>query len=129
MTVVTAPRARRSAKRPLAALASARVLLLPVAFIGLLALSALIPQVSQNRQLAMSILGAAAALLVGLLVVWRLARTRHLTVDVSLRPQHYLQASMQATFFLYWGWYWRPAYEAVPLIAAQLAFAYAFDML
>jgi hypothetical protein len=30
---------------------------------------------------------------------------------------------------LYWGWYWRPVYDAVPLIAAQLLFAYAFDML
>jgi hypothetical protein len=30
---------------------------------------------------------------------------------------------------LYWGWYWRPVYDAAPLIAAQLLFAYAFDML
>jgi hypothetical protein len=30
---------------------------------------------------------------------------------------------------IYWGWYWRPVYEAAPLIAAQLVFAYAFDML
>jgi hypothetical protein len=30
---------------------------------------------------------------------------------------------------LYWGWHWRPVYDAVPYIAAQLAFAYAFDML
>ena len=65
----------------------------------------------------------------GVALLWRYARRRHLTVDVSLRPQHYLQASMQGAFFLYWGWYWRPAYDAIPLIGAQLAFAYAFDML
>lgn len=109
--------------------ASARVLLLPLAFIGVLAAFALIPRVSQNRQLVLSILGAAGALLLWLVVLWRLARARQLTVDVSLRAQHYLQASMQGAVYLYWGWYWRPVYEAVPLIAAQLAFAYAFDML
>jgi hypothetical protein len=46
-----------------------------------------------------------------------------------LRAQHYLQASMQGAVYVYWGWYWRPVYDAVPLIAAQLGFAYAFDML
>jgi len=30
---------------------------------------------------------------------------------------------------LYWGWYWRPVYESIPLIAAQLLFAYAFEAL
>jgi hypothetical protein len=30
---------------------------------------------------------------------------------------------------LYWGWHWRPVYDSVHLIAAQLLFAYAFDML
>ena len=129
MTVATAPRAKRSRKTPRAVRASSRVLLLPLAFIGVLAAFALIPQISQNRQLVTAILGAAAALLAGLVVLWRLSTARHLTVDVSLRAQHYLQASMQGAVYLYWGWYWWPVYEAVPLIAAQLAFAYAFDML
>jgi len=30
---------------------------------------------------------------------------------------------------LYWGWYWREVYNSAHLIAAQLLFAYAFDML
>ena len=30
---------------------------------------------------------------------------------------------------LYWGWYWVEVYDAAHLIAAQLVFAYAFDML
>jgi hypothetical protein len=30
---------------------------------------------------------------------------------------------------LYWGWFWRPVYDAAPLIVAQLLFAYAFDVL
>ena len=31
--------------------------------------------------------------------------------------------------FAYWGWYWRPVYDFAWLLVAQLAFAYAFDML
>jgi hypothetical protein len=30
---------------------------------------------------------------------------------------------------LYWGWHWRQVYDSAHLIAAQLVFAYAFDML
>jgi hypothetical protein len=46
-----------------------------------------------------------------------------------LRPQHYVQAVFQSSVFAYWGYYWRPVYEFVPLLVAQLLFAYAFDML
>jgi hypothetical protein len=52
-----------------------------------------------------------------------------LTTEVVLRKQHYLQACAQGSVLLYWGWHWRPVYEAAHLIAAQLLFAYAFDML
>ncbi len=54
---------------------------------------------------------------------------RTLTLTIVLRKQHYLQACAQGSVLLYWGWYWRPVYDAAPLIAAQLIFAYAFDML
>jgi hypothetical protein len=68
-------------------------------------------------------------LLLGIVLVWLRSRERHLTFEFQPRAQHYLQASMQGIVLGYWGWYWRPVYEAIPLIAAQLAFAYAFDML
>ena len=29
----------------------------------------------------------------------------------------------------YWGWYWAPVFRFAPLLAAQLCFAYAFDIL
>ncbi len=48
---------------------------------------------------------------------------------VSLLKQHYLQACAHTSILVYWGWYWRPVYEQAYLIAAQLVFAYAFDML
>jgi hypothetical protein len=52
-----------------------------------------------------------------------------LTVEIVLRKQHYLQACIQGSLFVYWGWYWRQVYDSAYLIAAQLLFAYAFDML
>ena len=78
-----------------------------------------------------SMVGAAAALLIW--NAWLLASARRtgrtLAVTVVPRRQHYLQAFAQGSVLAYWGWYWRPVYEAAPLIASQLAFAYAFDML
>jgi hypothetical protein len=54
---------------------------------------------------------------------------RTLTFQVDLRKQHYLQACAQGTVLLYWGFYWREVYHSAHLIAAQLLFAYAFDIL
>jgi len=54
---------------------------------------------------------------------------RPLTLRAGLRPQHYVQACAHTSILLYWGWYWRPVYDAAPLIAAQILFAYAFDIL
>ncbi len=47
----------------------------------------------------------------------------------SLRPQHYVQAAVQCSVFLYWGYYWRPVYDHAWLLLGQLLFAYAFAML
>src|SRR3954470_18326414 len=128
MTSVATPVARRPAPHA-PATPSSRALFLPLLITALLASSALLPPMRQNRHLLLSVLGAAGVLLIGLLCLWRTSKQRPLRFEISLRPQHYLQASMHATIYAYWGWYWRPVYDAVPLIAAQLAFAYAFDML
>jgi hypothetical protein len=52
-----------------------------------------------------------------------------LALEIVIRRQHYLQACAQGSVLLYWGWFWRDVYDAASLIAAQLLFAYAFDML
>jgi hypothetical protein len=122
---------RRRRNEPLAPVrkASSRALLLPLFFTSLLAVFSLLPAARQNPRLLGSIVGAAVLLLLGIALLWLRSRTRPLTFETSFRAQHYLQASMQAAVFAYWGWYWRPVYEAIPLIAAQLVFAYAFDAL
>lgn len=69
----------------------------------------------------------------GLLCTWNLAlaalRRPVPGIDVVLRKQHYLQACIQGSLMVYWGWYWPPVYQHAPLIVAQLVFAYAFDIL
>ena len=78
-----------------------------------------------------SFLGAAAALIAWNALLLTVARSsgRTFTLEIVLRKQHYLQACAQGSVLLYWGWYWRQVYDSAHLIAAQLLFAYAFDML
>jgi Na+-translocating ferredoxin:NAD+ oxidoreductase RnfD subunit len=45
------------------------------------------------------------------------------------RPQHYVQSICQFCVYAYWGWFWPPVYDFVPLLLGQLLFAYSFDML
>lgn len=96
-----------------------------------LGMLSLMPRVQANPRLTWSFWGATGALLIWQGVLY--ARLKHAgagrRLSTVLRPQHYLQASIQVAVFAYWGWYWRPVYEFAGLLAAQLVFAYAFDML
>ena len=108
-----------------------RALCLPLVFtLGLVALG-LLDSVRQNPRLQWSLLGAAAALAAwnAVLYVSALRTGRTLTLEIVPRKQHYIQACAQGSVLLYWGWYWREVYDSAHLIAAQLVFAYAFDML
>jgi Flp pilus assembly protein TadD len=108
-----------------------RALLLPVVFALLLAGFAFVPSIRTNPALVRSIAGTSAALLVWAagLAIFSLGRPRVLAIEVSVRPQHYLQACAQSAIFIYWGWYWPEVYAAAPLLAAQLVFAYGFEAL
>ncbi len=104
-------------------------MLLPLAFVLAMVSIALLPAVGSEPRLVASILGACGALALWAAALAAGARHRSFRIDVQLRPQHYLQACAQGAVLLYWGYYWRPVYEALPLLVAQLAFAYAFDIL
>ena len=96
---------------------------------GLFVLSQL--AVLQDRPMVRtSIVGAALFLLAwSVLLFGVLRRGQKVTVEVVMRKQHYLQACLQGSLILYWGYYWPEVSHAAPLIAAQLLFAYAFDSL
>jgi hypothetical protein len=42
---------------------------------------------------------------------------------------HYVQLMMHSSIYAYWGWYWDEVYRHIPLIIAQIVFAYALDMI
>ncbi len=109
----------------------AQALAWPVAFTIALATFAALDAVHQRPALLWAVLGAAGVLLAwsGVLFAAAARTGRRLALDVVLRRQHYVQACAQLSVYLYWGWYWREVYDSAHLIAAQLVFAYAFDML
>ncbi|MEX0618714.1 MAG: hypothetical protein WDZ76_02410 [Pseudohongiellaceae bacterium] len=116
-----------------------QVFQLPFVLTFALFLLAFIPRVQQSPLLFWSFIGAAATLLaLQIALILQLRRLavsdagaamsqRHL--QIILRPQHYVQAMVQASVFAYWGYHWQPVYDHVPLLVAQLLFAYTFDML
>jgi hypothetical protein len=108
-----------------------RAVALPLVFAAALLAVSLITPIRQNPRLAWSVAGAALLLMAwGAVLLALSARSRRaLALNVVLRRQHYVQACAHTAILLYWGWYWRPVYAAAWLIAAQILFAYAFDML
>jgi hypothetical protein len=105
-----------------------RAVLLPIA---LLACFCLLDRINSNPHLMEAFGGAVVALLIFFVVLSRqVARAgRTLTFEFVPRPVHYVQFVMHTSVYIYWGWYWREVYHDVSLIAAQIVFAYALDML
>src|SRR4029453_10168657 len=98
--------------------------------IGLAALS-LLPSIRHNPKLFWTFVGIEVVLALWNLVVaggFEKRGTRP-TIEIALRKQHYIQACIQGSLLLYWGWYWPQVYAVAHLILAQLLFAYAFEML
>ena len=104
---------------------------LPAVLAVALAALGFLDDVGRNPTVRWTLLtGAAVTLTWNALLVARARRgSGALTMEIVLRKQHYLQACAQGSVLLYWGWHWPPVYDYGPLIAAQLIFAYAFDML
>ncbi|HVV84196.1 MAG TPA: hypothetical protein VHE35_14085, partial [Kofleriaceae bacterium] len=80
-----------------------------------------------------SLVGAGLVLVAwnALLLRARWSRARGLAYTVELRPQHYMQVLVQASIYAYWGWQLTIPLvrDHIPLLLAQIAFAYGFDLL
>ena len=112
-------------------LSPGRAILLPCAFAAGLFSLLLLPALRNHPVLLATFLGAGGALVLWALALYVAARRagRQLGLEFVLRRNHYIQAAAQLTLLLYWGWYVRPVYAYLPLILAQLLFAYALDSL
>lgn len=90
------------------------------------------PRVHSNAHLLMTFLSV-----VGLLVGWHIvlglrAKAKGRTLGIELvrpLPTHVVQAGVQLGLYAYWGWFWRPMVDQIPLIVAQLVFLCVFDAL
>ena len=112
---------------------------LPIALIIGLAVLALTPRIQSNATLIWSFV-AVAVFLAGWLtyLLSRANKEGHsYSLEVGLRPQHYIQACVQFSVYAYWGYHWelvpdsgiRPVYDHALLMLGQIIFAYAFGML
>jgi len=110
---------------------SVRLLALPTILAAVLAAFCLLPRALASRSLQMSIGLAVVALLVFAWLLRRdvIASGRELKIEFLPRHVHYVQLAMHSCLYAYWGWYWREVYGYVPLILAQIVFAYALDTL
>lgn len=102
---------------------------MPLGVIAAFGAFTFLPQFRSDPALLGSIAGATAVLLVWWGVLRMRAGGHALAIDVVVRPEHYRQTLTQLAIFVFWGVYWPPMRDAAALIAAQLVFAYAFDML
>jgi len=106
-------------------------MLIPLLLAAALFTISLNPRIQQNPILVWSFWGASLFIAAWMGYLFLQLRQQAVTrsFQVILRPQHYIQAMVQISLYLYWGYFWRPVYEHMWLLAGQLLFAYSFDML
>lgn len=83
------------------------------------------------RGLSRAFLAAGAVLLLWAVALHlrSLRRGRPLALEIVVRPQHWVQACAQTVILLYWGRYVHFVYAYIPMIVAQLIFAYGVEAL
>lgn len=83
-----------------------------------------------NPDLRRALVGAGTVLLAW--AAWLFMRTRDeagLELTGAVFRHHWVQALAQSTVLLYWGWHVRFVYDYLPLLIAQIVFAYGIDAL
>ena len=89
------------------------------------------PRIASNSTLMYSFWGASLVLLLwqGFMLIHLARRPALKDFSRAVYSQHYVQAMVQFSVYLYWGYYWRPVYDHLWLLAGQVMFAYTFGML
>lgn len=100
-------------------------------FPALLIVLAALPQLQSSVAVTLTLLVAAAVLILWAFFLVINKKRNQAEYSVSFIPlaPHYVQAFVQIAIYAYWGWYWRPVYDHIGLIVAQLVFAYSLDIL
>ena len=101
----------------------------PAHFAAALAARALVPRSMREPTVWVTMLVVAGALLAWTAVLARRTVDRPRRLQLVIRRPHWVQPIAHLSIYVYWGWHWPQVGASAHLIAAQLAFAYAFDML
>ena len=105
-------------------------LALPVLLEAVLVGLAFVPDARREPSTQGAFVGVAGVLLIWTAVLFlRAGAGRWPRVQILIRRPHWMQPLVQITIYLYWSTTWPEVGRSVHLLAAQLAFAYAFDML
>jgi hypothetical protein len=113
-----------------AQLSAMAAFLLSAAFVVAMLVLSQLPVLDQRPGVRSSVVWAALLLLAWSGVLFGVVRRGEtVTLEIVVRRQHYMQACLQGSLILYWGYYWREVYHAAPLIVAQILFVYGFDSL
>lgn len=124
-----APRSAPDESPPASITGGARLVAFPALLACVLFLFLLLPRVHDNPRLIESFLLAGGCLLVFAAIVAQRAKRsgRALEISFAAVKAHYVQAAVQATIYVWWGWHWQDVRAQAPLIVAQLFYVYALD--
>lgn len=91
----------------------------------------LFPVVRHNSVLLRTFVGVGICLSLSLLLLARQVASTGRKLSYRFEPKavHYVQFMMHSVIYTYWGWYWPEVYRHIPLILAQVVFAYSLNML
>jgi len=108
-----------------------RAIALPLAFVGALLSVLFVPWIGSSPHIVVSFLLAASGLIAWAAWLWAKTRRgdRTLTFRIGIFKNHWVQALTQVPIYAYWGWYFSLVYPWLPLVFAQLFFAYAVESL
>jgi TPR repeat protein len=103
-----------------------RLRLFTYALFGVLASLGLFAYQQERWVVAASVAGA--LVFVGAWHAWLHLSGRPLVVEGNIRPVHYLQLICHSSIYGYWSFYWDGVGAHVPMLLAQICFAYLFDI-
>jgi hypothetical protein len=96
------------------------------AFIAFLALLCALPRIHGHPVLLASVGGVAVVMGLWHFLLARSGAKREILPN--LKPNHYVQLVCHLSIFIWWGTAWPQVGLSAPLIAAEVAFAYLFEM-
>ena len=97
------------------------LLRIPLATTALLFALSFVPRIANSPGVRLAFWLACAVLLAWQLVLW-LRPGPPLRVRFVPVRSHWVQALVQFSIYLYWGWVWRPVYDFMPVLLGQVVF-------